>query len=168
MSRGQSEAGVCLWLAETPLTSLKPLNGICRKLDRNQELKVSYQICIYLADQEKKVAALTSDWLRHFHILLGNCWMEFAETWQETKTLCMSLPSLCFLINFFGQSNQKKKMAAYQFSSFLADGKKKITTLADLSKKAHCTLVIDIWPFRVLIPLMGWEIANYCAFQPLL
>ena len=41
------------------------------------------------------MAALGSDWLRHFR-LLWNCITEFNETWQEARYPCL-LPSLCFL-----------------------------------------------------------------------
>ena len=41
------------------------------------------------------MAALTSDWPRHFQLLLWNCWTEFNETWQEARSQC-PLPSLCF------------------------------------------------------------------------
>ena len=38
------------------------------KLDRKQDLNVLYQFCVIRADQKK--AALASDWLRHFRLLL--------------------------------------------------------------------------------------------------
>ena len=41
------------------------------------------------------MAALASDWLRHFQLLLWNRWMEFNETWQEARSQ-RPLPSLCF------------------------------------------------------------------------
>ena len=41
------------------------------------------------------MAALASDWLRHFRLLLLNRWTEFNETWQEARSQC-PLPSLCF------------------------------------------------------------------------
>ena len=41
------------------------------------------------------MAALASDWLRHFRLLLWNRWTEFNETWQEARSQC-PLPSLCF------------------------------------------------------------------------
>ena len=109
-----------LWLAETFLTSLKPLKGIQRfltgskiltssskfvffrsirkkrrpplpligwdifdffsetaernstKLDRKQDLNVLYQVCVFRADRKNKMAALASDWLRHFRLFLWN------------------------------------------------------------------------------------------------
>ena len=41
------------------------------------------------------MAALGSDWLRHFRLLLWNRWTEFNETWQEARSWS-PLPSLCF------------------------------------------------------------------------
>ena len=65
------------------------------KLDRKQDLNVLYQVCVFGADRKNKMAALASDWLRHFRPLLWNRWMEFNETWQEARSQG-SLPSLCF------------------------------------------------------------------------
>ena len=67
------------------------------KLDRKQGLNVLYQVCVFRADQKNKMAALASDWLRYFRLLLWNCWMEFNETWQEARSQC-PLPSLCFSV----------------------------------------------------------------------
>ena len=132
-----------LWLAETLLTSLKPLKGIRRnltgskisicstkfvffrpigkprwppwpligwdifdffsetaepnskKLHRKQDLNVLYQVCVCRADRKNNMAALASDLLRHFWLLLWNHWKEFYETWQEARSP-RPLPSLCF------------------------------------------------------------------------
>ena len=65
------------------------------KLDRKQELNILYQVCVFRADQKNKMAAIASDWLRHFQLLLCNRWTEFNETWQEA-TSQRPLPSLCF------------------------------------------------------------------------
>ena len=40
------------------------------KLDRKQDLDVLYQVCVFCADRKNKMAALASDWLRHFRLLL--------------------------------------------------------------------------------------------------
>ena len=74
------------------------------KLDRKQDLNVLYQVCVFHADRKNKMAALASDWLRHFRFLLWNRWTEFNETWQEARSQC-PLPSLCF------SGRLKKKMA---------------------------------------------------------
>ena len=66
------------------------------KLDRKQDLNVLYQVCVFPADRKHKMAALASDWLRHFWLLHWNRWTEFNETWQEARSQ-RPLPSLCFL-----------------------------------------------------------------------
>ena len=65
------------------------------KFNRKQDLNVLYQVCVFGADLKNKRAALASDWLRHFRLLLWNPWTEFNETWQEARSKC-PLPSLCF------------------------------------------------------------------------
>ena len=66
------------------------------KLDRKQDLNVLYQVCVFRADRKNKMAALASDWLRHFRLQLWNRWIEFNKTWQEARSQ-RPLPSLCFL-----------------------------------------------------------------------
>ena len=65
------------------------------KLDRKQDLNVLYKVCVFWADRKNKMAALASDWLRHFWLLLWNCWTELNETWQEARSQ-RPLPNLCF------------------------------------------------------------------------
>ena len=65
------------------------------KLDRKQDLNVLYQVCAFGADRKNKMAALASDWLRHFRLLLWNRWMEFNKTWQKARSQ-RPLPGLCF------------------------------------------------------------------------
>ena len=63
------------------------------KLDRKQDLNVLDQVCVFVADRKNKMAALASDWMKHFRLLLWNGWMEFNETWQEARSQ-YPLPSL--------------------------------------------------------------------------
>ena len=65
------------------------------KLDRKQDLNVLYQVCVFQTDRKNKMAALATDSLSHFRLLLWNCWTEFNETWQEARSQ-RPLPSLCF------------------------------------------------------------------------
>ena len=51
------------------------------KLDRKQDLNALYQVCVFWADLKNKMAALASDWLRHFWLLLWNHWTEFNKIW---------------------------------------------------------------------------------------
>ena len=66
------------------------------KLDRKQDLNVLYQVCVFRGDRINKMAAVASDWLRHFLLLLWNRWTECSETWQKA-TSQRPQPSLCFL-----------------------------------------------------------------------
>ena len=66
------------------------------KLDRKQDLNVLYQVCVFWADRKNKMAALASDWLKHFRLLLWNRSKELNKTWQEARSQ-RPLPSLCFL-----------------------------------------------------------------------
>ena len=65
------------------------------KFNRKQDLNVLYQVCVFRADWKNKMAALASDRLRHFRLLLWNRQTEFNETWQEARSQ-RPLPSLCF------------------------------------------------------------------------
>ena len=77
-----------LWLAETLLTSpLKPQNRIQRKLTGSK---------ISTSSTRNSRWPSWPDWLRHFRLLLWNCWTEFKEIWQEARSQC-PLPSLCFI-----------------------------------------------------------------------
>ena len=46
------------------------------KLYRKLDLNVIHQVCVFRADRKNKMAALASDWLRHFQ-LLWNRWMDY-------------------------------------------------------------------------------------------
>ena len=65
------------------------------KFHRKQDLNALYQVCVFRADRKNKMAALASDWLRHFRLLCRNHWTEFNESWQEARSQ-RPLPSLCF------------------------------------------------------------------------
>ena len=75
-------------------TSLKPLNGIQRNFTGSKISTSSTKFVFLGPIQKNKMAALASDWLRHFR-LLWNRWTEFNETWQEARSQ-RPLPSLCF------------------------------------------------------------------------
>ena len=56
------------------------------KLERNQDLNIFYHIWVFGANLKNKMATSVSYWLRHFHILLWNHWMEFIKTLQEPRS----------------------------------------------------------------------------------
>ena len=63
--------------------------------DRKQNLNVLFKFCVFLADRKTKFAAMASDWQIHFRLILWNCWTEFNESWQETRSQ-HPLPISCF------------------------------------------------------------------------
>ena len=72
--------------------SLKTAEWNSMTLDRKQDTNVLYQVCVFRADWRNKMAAMASDLLRHFRLLLRT---EFNKTWQEARSQ-RHLPSLCF------------------------------------------------------------------------
>ena len=66
-------------------------------------LLLLYQVCVFRAYRKNKMAALASDWLSHFRLLLWNRWTEFNESWQEARSQ-HPLPSLW---GFFGRSDKQ-------------------------------------------------------------
>ena len=86
------------------------------KLDRKQDLNALYQVCVFRADRKTNMAALASDWLRHFRLLLWNRWTEFNETWQEARSQRL-LPSLCFSGRLENQDGRPGPWLAETFST---------------------------------------------------
>ena len=76
------------------------------KLDRKQAPNAFYHVCVFQANQGKnKMAALASDWLRHFRLLLWNC--EKNSTKLDSKQDLNALYQVCVF-----RADQKNKMAA--------------------------------------------------------
>ena len=103
-----------LWLAETFSTSsLKLLNGIQRNFTESKYLTSSSKF-FYRADRKKKMAAPSSDWLRHFQLLLWNRNSTKLDRKQDLNVL-------------------------YQVCAFRADRKNKMAVLAsDIWRHIHC------------------------------
>ena len=62
------------------------------------------------------MVALSSDWLRHFWLLLWNRWTEFNETSQEARSQHL-LPSLCFSGRLENQDGRPGLWLAETFST---------------------------------------------------
>ena len=121
------------------------------KLDRKQDLNTLYQVCVFRADQKNKMAALASDWLRHFRLLLWNHWTEFNEVWQEARSQS-PLPSLCF-------------WDIFDFSSKTAEqNSTKLDRKQDLKALLKFVFFGRIgktrWPPW---PLIGWDIFDFSS-----
>ena len=135
------------------------------KLDRKQDLNVLYQVCVFCADRKSKMAAVASDWLRHFLLLLWNRWTEFNETWQEARSQ-HPLPSLRFSGRSEKQDGRPGLWLAETFSTSplkplngiqrnLTGSKistSSIKFLGHRSQRLQCTIVITRCPASVRRP----------------
>ena len=135
------------------------------KLDRKQHLNILYQVWVFLADQKNKMAAIASDWLRHFRLLLWNRWTEFNETWQEVRSQ-RPLPSLCFSGRSEKQDGRPGLWLAETFSTFslkLLNGIQGNLTRSKISTSSTKFVFFGPmgktrWPPW---PLIGWDIFDF-------
>ena len=111
------------------------------------------------------MAALASDWLRHFRLLLWNRWTEFNETWQVARSQ-RPLPSLCgrsekqdgrpglWLAEAFPTSALKPLNGIQQnlTGSKISTSSTKLVFFGPIGKKR--------WPPW---PLIGWGISDFCS-----
>ena len=137
------------------------------KLDRKQDLNVLYQVCVFRVDRKNKMAALASDWLRHFQLLLLNHWTEFNETWQEARSQC-PLPSLCF----FGPVGKTRwppwPLIGWDIFDFSSETAERNST--KLKRKQDLNVLYQICVFRSVRknrwppwPLIGWDIFDFSS-----
>ena len=132
------------------------------KLDRKQDLNVLYQVCVF---RENKMAALASDWLRHFRLLLWNRWMEFNETLQEARSKRL-LPSLCYWRRSQKQDGRPGLWFAETFSTSslkLLNGIQRNLTGSKISMSSTKFVFFGLigktrWPPWALI---GWDIFDF-------
>ena len=137
------------------------------KLDREQDLNAFYQVCVFWADRKNKMAALASDWLRHFRLFLWNRWTEFNETWQEASSQCI-LPRLCFS----GKSGKNKMSALasdwlrhFDFSSETVKGIQRNLIGSKISTPSTKFVFLrwigkTKWPPW---PMICWDIFNFSS-----
>ena len=135
------------------------------KLDRKQDLNVIYKVCVFRADRKNKMAALASDWLRHFQLLLWNCWTEFNATWQEARSQ-RPLPSLCFSGRSEKQDDRPGLWLAETFSTSslkLLNGVQRNLTGSKISTSS--TKFVFFGPIRKTgwppLFLIGWDIFDF-------
>ena len=137
------------------------------KLDRKQDRNVLYQICVFRADRKNKMAALASDWLRHFRLLLWNHWTEFNETWQEARSQ-RPLPSLCFSGRSEKQDGRPGLWLAETFSTSPLKALNRIQR--NLTGSKISTSSTKFVFFRLIgkkrwrpWPLIGWDIFDFSS-----
>ena len=137
------------------------------KLDRKQDLNALYQVCVFWADWKNKMAAPTSDWLRHFRLLLWNRLTEFNETWQEARSQ-RPLPSLCFSGRSEKQDGRPDLWLAETFSTCPLKPLNRIQWNLTGSKiSMPFTKFVFFGPIRKTRwpprPLIGWAIFDFSS-----
>ena len=113
------------------------------------------------------MAALASDWLRHFRLLLWNRWTEFNETWQEARSQ-HPLPSLCFSGRSEKQDGRPGLWLAETFSTSPLkplNGIQQNLTESKISTSSTKFVFFEPigktrWPPR---PLIGWDIFDFSS-----
>ena len=111
------------------------------------------------------MAALASDWLRYFQLLLWNRWTEFNETWQEARSQS-PLPSLCFSGRSEKQDGRPDLWLAETFSTSPLKPLNRIqqNLIGSKISKPSTKFVFlgpigkTRWPPR---PLIGWDIFDF-------
>ena len=113
------------------------------------------------------MAALASDWLRHFRLLLWNRWTEFNETWQEARSQC-PLPSFWFSGPSEKQDGRPGLWLAETFSTSLLKPLTGIQGNLTGSKiSMSSTKFVFFWLIGKTIwppwPLIGWDIFDFSS-----
>ena len=137
------------------------------KLDRKQDLNVLYKVCVFRADRKNKMAALASDLLRYFRLLLWNRWREFDETWEKARSQ-PTLQSLCFSDRSEKQDGRPGLWLAETSSSFplkpLNRIKRNLTGSKISMSSTKFVFFGPIWKtWRPPWPLIGWYIFNFSS-----
>ena len=120
------------------------------KLGRKQDLNALYQVCVFRADRKNKMAALASDWLRHFRLLLWNRWTEFNETWHEASSQCL-LPRSCFS----GRSGTFSTSPMKPLNGIQGNLTESNVSMSSTKFVFFGLIHKTIWP---PLPLIGWDI----------
>ena len=96
-----------LWLVETLSTfPLKPLNGIWWNLTGSKISASSTKFVFFVPIEKNNMAALASDWWRHFQLLLWNRWTEFDKHGRKQDLNVLYQVCVCW-------ADRKNKMAAW-------------------------------------------------------
>ena len=141
------------------------------KLDRKQDLNALYQVCVFWADLKNKMAALASDWLKHFRLLCRNRWTEFSGNLTGSK-LSMPFYHVCV----FQANREKTKWPPwpligwdiFDFSSETVKGIRRNLIGSKISNALYQVCVFSggsekqkwpPWPW----PMICWDIFNFSS-----
>ena len=112
------------WYIST--SPLEQLNGIVSLQEEKLWRLVPSKICVFRADRNTKIAALTSDLPRHFRHLVCNRWTESRHCISQSE----SGRTYCFPIRIHTKLDKKQDVnVLYQVCVFPADRKQKMASL---------------------------------------
>ena len=131
------------------------------KLDRKQDLNVLYQVCVFQADGKNKMAALASDWLRHYQLLLWNRWTEFQ--WNLTGSK-ISTSSTKFMFFWPIRKTRWPPWPLYGWETFDFSCETAEQNSTKLDRKQDLNVLYQVCVFRPIRktrwpswPLIGWD-----------
>ena len=113
------------------------------------------------------MAAPSSDWLRHFRLLLWNGWTEFNKTWQDAR----SRRPLQKLV-FFGPIGKTRwppwSLICWEIFNVSSETTERNSTIAD--KKQDLNVLYQVSVFvpilkneMAALPLIGWDIFYFSS-----
>ena len=118
----------------------------------------------FRADRKTKMAALTSNWLRYFRLLLWNHWTEFNETLQEAR-FQPPLPCLCFSGRLENQDRRPGLWLTETILTFLKllNRTQRNLTGSKISMSSTTFVLFGMIETRRLPPwpLIGWDIFDF-------
>ena len=140
---------------------------ILTKLDRKQVLNALYQVCVFRADRKSKMAALASDWLKHFSTSSAQPLNGF---WRNLTGSKISTSSTKFV--FFGPIGKTRwppwpliGWDIFDFSSETAE-----LNSTKLDRKQDLNVLYQVCVFGPIgktswppWPLIGWDIFDFSS-----
>ena len=91
------------------------------------------------------MAALVSNWLRHFSLLLWNHWTEFNETWQEGRSQ-RPLPCLCFFSGWSKKEDGPRPLICWDIFVFFSETAKQNSAKLERNQNLDATAKFVFWP----------------------
>ena len=161
-----------LWLAETFFDfSSETAERNSTTLDRKQDLNVLYQVCVCRADRINKMAAVATDWLRHFRLS-----SETAE-WNTTKLGRKQHLNVLYQVYVFWAElkNKMTALASDWLRHFLTSPLKPLNRIKrNLTESNISTSSTKFMVFGPIgktrwrpWPLIGWDIFDFSGIAEL-
>ena len=150
------------------LRPLKPLKGIQRNLTGSKISTSSTKFVFFGPIGKTKMAALASDWLRHFGLHLWNRWTKLEETWKQALIL-----KVLYEVSVFGSIKKNKKAALpsdwlrHYWLLLWNRWTEFNVTWREARSATFSTKFVLFWPIGKArcppLPLIGWDIFDFSS-----